>query len=252
VRRENQDRFEIVALAGERGLLLVVADGMGGPAGGGAASRIAVERFVAAVRDGVTPETGSEELAGALRSGALAAHRVVREAAAGAPGLRGMGTTLTAAAIWGGSLHLLQVGDSRAYLFRDGALVQLTRDQSVVQKMLDAGVLTEAQARQSPHRNVILQALGADDVLDPVVGEAGVQPGDRILVCSDGLSGALEGAELERILGEDADPEAQCDALERATLAAGAPDNVTCIVARVGDDGGVSPPPPGPEPLRRP
>ncbi len=254
VRRENQDRFAVVPCAGERGLLLVVADGMGGPAGGGEASRVAMECFVSWIEDRVHPDARPDEVAKLLLQAVLAANGAVRERARETPNLRGMGTTLTAALTWGTTLHHVQVGDSRAYLLRGGTLVQVTRDQSMVQRMLDAGVLNEAEARQSPHRNVLLQALGVEDGLEPVAGREELRPGDRILICSDGLSGTVEADEIARILGERGAPEARCDALVRAALAAGAPDNVTSVVAEFGDgDGdGLSPPRPAPEPAPRP
>jgi PPM family protein phosphatase len=270
VRRENQDRFHLGPLgaghgprwsAPERrevgaapapddevsssasmpplsvpdcGLLLVVVDGMGGPAGGSEAASIAtrvLDEVLARGWSGRDCQAGGGAFAEHLERAASEAHAAIRRAASLDSRLRGMGTTLTAAGLVRRELHLLQVGDSRAYLFRNGGLEQLTRDQSMVQEMLDSGVMTPDQARNSPHRNVILQALGVEGPIEPVASLRSLEPGDRVLLCTDGLSGVLSTGRIEEILGSEDSAEAACDALVEATLQAGAPDNVTCVVA---------------------
>lgn len=236
VRRENQDRFQVLPFDGGAGLLLAVADGMGGPAGGSEAAAIATRVLEAALADGGSVDEGADGVPGArfaerLERATHEAHAAIRRAAALDPGLRGMGTTLTAAGVVGRTLRLIQIGDSRAYLFREGKLEQLTRDQSMVQEMLDSGVMTPEQAERSPHRNVILQALGVDGPIEPVATARSLEPGDRILLCTDGLSGVLPQGRIGEILARGVPAAETCDALVEATLRAGAPDNVTCVVA---------------------
>jgi PPM family protein phosphatase len=259
VRRENQDRFHLAPLgetadpsrdvwdAGSApsrarsmalgvvpkcGLLFVVADGMGGPAGGGEAASIATRVLHQTLAKGWSRSDcqGGRGLPEHLERATSEAHAAIRRAASLDTRLRGMGTTLTVAGLVRRELHLLQVGDSRAYLYRNRELEQLTRDQSMVQEMLDSGAMTPDQARNSPHRNVILQALGVDSPLEPVASQRPVEPGDRILLCTDGLSGVLSPERIVGILGAESTPDAACEALVEATLRAGAPDNVTCVV----------------------
>ncbi len=277
IRSENQDTFLISELApgedgkrfllgpgshasgsgadpgfslGPRGALLLVADGMGGAQGGGRASRLAVAAVTALVEEEwLTERTASPEgFTGILRRAVDAANRRVREAAGSDPSLFGMGTTLTMAGLLDGGAYLVQVGDSRGYLLRDGRLVQLTRDQSMVQELLDAGAISEAEARTSPQRNVILQALGTAPGLEPVLGFQELRRGDHILLCSDGLSGLVPPEEIARILGEDRTLQARCADLIQAANDAGGPDNITVVLARVDGDG--VPEPRSDEPIR--
>jgi protein phosphatase len=223
-RAENED-------AGTAGpSLLVVADGVGGNVGGGIAASLVVEVVRAAV------EQQASELPGdRLVPGVVAANGRLHTAVAANPGLAGMATTLTAAALAGSTVTVAHVGDSRAYLLRSGRLLQLTHDQTVVQSLVDAGLVGEDHARTHPLRSVLLAALhGADD--DPQhleVTSHDALPGDRLLLCSDGLSGAVGPDLLERVLVEEALPAAAATRLVRAALAAGTHDNVTVVVADV-------------------
>jgi protein phosphatase len=146
-----------------------------------------------------------------------------------------MATTLTAAALMGDELVVAHVGDTRAYLLHEGRLEQLTHDQTVVQSLVDDGLLTPEAARTHPLRSHVLGSLhGADDDLDHLVTiRRPVVAGDRILVCSDGLSGVVPGETLERLLQRDSRPAAAATRLVRAALAAGTHDNVTAVVADV-------------------
>jgi protein phosphatase len=210
--------------------LLVVADGVGGNVGGAVASSLAVE-VVRAAFEQPRPEPPGGRLVPAV----VAANDRLGSAVAAHPGLAGMATTLTAAAITGSRVTVAHVGDSRAYLLRGGRLQQLTHDQTVVQSLVDAGVVGEQQARTHPLRSVLLAALhGApDDPQHVEVIRSDALPGDRLLLCSDGLSGAVDAAVLERVLVEEALPAAAATRLVRAALAAGTHDNVTVVVADV-------------------
>lgn len=214
-RRENQD----AAATGRR--LLVVADGVGGTAGGAVAAALAV----AAV------STAEDDLA----AGFAAANTRLAGAVAADPQLAGMATTLTAVALAGSRLTVAHVGDSRAYLFRDGRLRQLTHDQTLVQSLVDARFIDLEQARAHPLRSVVLGALhGRDDDLAHIqVAQHDVRPGDRILLCSDGLSGVVAAEVLARVLAEEPVPTAAATRLVRDALAAGTHDNVTAVVADV-------------------
>jgi protein phosphatase len=197
-----------------------VADGVGGSVGGAVASRLVVEALSAADPDD-------------LAAGVARANTRLGDAVAADPGLAGMATTLTVVALAGPDLVVAHVGDSRAYLWRDGHLAQLTRDQTLVQSLLDAGVITAEQARAHPYRSVVLGALhGADDDLAHlVIATVPARPGDRVLICSDGLSGVVEAGMLARVLAEERRPCAAVTRLVRAALAAGTQDNVTAVVA---------------------
>lgn len=224
---------------GPRGALLLVADGMGGSAGGALASRTTVERVREDLARAWLPEPWSTARAFThhLVEALQAANRELHELARGDPRLNGMGSTVTAAGLLGDHLYLAQVGDSRAYLVRDGIARQLTRDQSVVQELLDAGALTEEQASGSAHRHAILQAVGTESELDVDLTSQQARRGDTLIVCSDGLSGLVEPEELAAAAGRFHDPTALCEALLEMADARGAPDNVTVAAAALGGEG---------------
>jgi protein phosphatase len=144
-----------------------------------------------------------------------------------------MGTTATVAVLADDRVVLGQVGDSRAYLFRDGTLTQLTRDQSLAQMLIEQGRLQPHEVKEFVGSNIILQAVGTSDELDVDVREVRLAAGDVLVLCSDGLSGPVEPAAITRVLAQAPDPAAACDELIREALSAGGPDNVTCIVAKV-------------------
>ncbi len=223
-RPENQD----AGIA--RPTLLAVADGVAGNVGGAIAATLIVD---ALSEEAQRPGAGSpgERLAGAVG----AANGRLGRAVADSPGLAHMATTLTAVALAGHHLVVAHIGDSRAYLLSDGRLEQLTSDQTVVQSLVDAGVITTAQAHTHPFRSILLGALrGADEDLEHlVVTSRPVRPGDRVLVCSDGLSGVVGPEILERVLREEPRPGDAATRLVRDALAAGTRDNVTAVVADV-------------------
>ncbi len=224
---------------GRRGAVFVVADGMGGAAGGATASRMATERIREEMagswlRD---PDRSPRGFAGHLVHALNEANRALHELASRRPELRGMGTTATAVGVLDGFAYVGQVGDSRAYLVRDGAAHQLSRDQSVVQELLDAGALTEAQAERSHQRNVILQALGTAPDVDVDLTWQELRRGDTLLVCSDGLSGVVGAEELAARTEGAPDPAALCETMVELAHRGGAPDNVTVVVAHFGGPG---------------
>ena len=205
--------------------LFAVADGMGGHAAGEVASEIAVD--VLAERAPQHPD--GEQLGRAVED----ANRAVMQAAREGRGREGMGTTMTAGMLEGERLVIAQVGDSRAYLLHQGALQQLTRDHSLMADMIEAGQLTPEEARTHPNRSVITRALGSDEHLRPDIYEINVETGDRLLVCSDGLSTMLRDADIERTLCRVQDPQRCATQLVNEAIAAGGHDNVTVIVADV-------------------
>ncbi len=205
--------------------LFAVADGMGGHAAGEVASEIAVN--VLAERAPAHPDL--EALGRAVEE----ANRAVIRAAHEGRGREGMGTTMTAAMLEGERLIIAQVGDSRAYLLHQGKLQQLTRDHSLMADMIEAGQLTPEEARSHPNRSVITRALGSDPHTQPDLYEINVETGDRLLICSDGLSGMVCDNEIESTLARVRDPQRCASQLVNEAIANGGHDNVTVIVADV-------------------
>jgi PPM family protein phosphatase len=213
------------AYAGAR--LLAVADGLGGHAGGELASAAAINALKEFDAD--TPAAG---LRNALEDAVRHANTAVHDLAESDPALRGMGTTLTAM-LWSGSqLALVQIGDSRAYLLRDGELVQITHDQTVVQALVDAGRITAEEALSHPQRSMVLQALDGGTVA-PDLRLLEAQLGDRYLLCSDGLYGVVGAQAIHEVLSSVPDPELAVAKLIDLANQGGGPDNITCVVADV-------------------
>lgn len=151
------------------------------------------------------------------------------------PQLEGMGTTLTALLWTGQRLGLVHVGDSRAYLLRDGVLTQITQDHTWVQRLVDEGRITEEEATTHPQRSLLMRALGSGDIVEPDLSIREVRPGDRYLICSDGLSGVVSHQTLEETLADYHGPHETVQSLIQLALRGGGPDNITCIVADVLD-----------------
>jgi protein phosphatase len=143
-----------------------------------------------------------------------------------------MGTTATLALTVNGMIYFAQVGDSRAYIIRDGVAKQMTKDQSLVQRMVDAGKMTQEQAEKSEHRNIILQALGPEEAVVPELTRDRMIDDDIVLLCSDGLSNQVTSAEIVKAASDTSDIEALCATLIQRALDTGAPDNVTVVAAR--------------------
>jgi len=221
------------------GHVFIVADGMGGHRAGEVASAAAVDEFVRFEEDNreIPP---LERIRGGIRAANLALMRMAQEDSE----LEGMGTTFTVVLIEG-DLCLGHVGDSRAYIWRKGALRPLTRDHSLVQRMVSEGYISPGEARIHPQRNVILRALGVSGELEVDLDIVDAAPGDRLLLCSDGLSGFVEDAELEAIVTLASGPEERCRKLVDAALEQGGTDNITVIVidleTEVGSGGDAGP-----------
>lgn len=211
---------------GPRGILLAVSDGLGGAPAGEVASELSVD----AMFDELRRPFHAGDLDALLQRAVSRANARVN-AAARTPERAGMAATLTATLIHGSTAHLVQVGDSRAYLLRDGALRQITHDQSFVQTLVDQGYLTIEEAERSPLRSVVTSVIGQEQV-NAELGRLALLEGDRLLLCSDGLSGAIDHRAILAGAAE-AEPEQACLRLIDAANAAGGPDNITVIVAMV-------------------
>jgi len=235
------DERSLSCRIGPRGVILLVADGMGGAEAGEVASRMAAERIHDDLLSAWAADSDNspEKFAVSLRSAIEGANRDVHARASSQADLRGMGTTLTLAGFMGEHVLLNQVGDSRAYRIRGQSVTQLTKDQSIVQELIDDGGLSEAEARQMVPKNVLLQALGPRSSVDVVQSWEPVANGDVFLLCSDGLSGWVAAADMAKIVMEAPDLTDACQKLIDMANDLGARDNVTVILARVdGEDPG--------------
>ena len=233
---------------GRRGTLFMVADGMGGAAAGEVASEMATttvyNHMVKAW--GGDQEVSEQRFAYRLKEAVEIANQQIHEYASNHLEVRGMGTTTTAAGVFQGALYLSQIGDSRGYLIRQGRIAQITKDQSLMQRLVDAGELTEEEAAVSERRNIILQALGPDPHVKVDLTRQELRAGDLLVMCSDGLSGLVKKEEILTIVTQATDLVAACRELIDLANDRGGPDNITCIVAKFG--GGL-PSPDGSEPL---
>jgi len=215
VRTNNEDAFVVADLnrgeratgekptdfdVKERGVLLAVSDGMGGEQAGEVASALVVETLrKVLVEDAPENEDGKTAITKLIENAVTKANEEVF-AAAKDPGKRGMGATLTAIYISGPSAYIAEIGDSRAYLIRGRRIRQMTKDQSFVQLLLDSGAITEEEAKNYPHKNIILQAIGQQKNLNIAVGRLKLRRGDRIVICSDGLSNKVTPDEMHTIV----------------------------------------------------
>jgi PPM family protein phosphatase len=253
-RDHNEDNFLVADLSrrdctapvsereyelGDRGLLLVVADGMGGAAAGELASEMATDTIYKELVGSWLreQEATGQRFALRLKEAVETANQQIHDYAKAHPENRGMGTTATAVGILGDHLYLTQVGDSRAYLVREGAAHQLTKDQSLMQRLVEAGELTEEEAAQSERRNIILQALGPDAKVKVDLTHQEIRRGDMLVLCSDGLSGQVKKEEIARLVSETRDLKAACDRLVALANERGGPDNITVVAARLDGDG---------------
>jgi serine/threonine protein phosphatase PrpC len=260
VRRGNEDNFLVLELSkqktwtgtdgtaspedltnfelGEKGLVLVVSDGMGGALAGDVASRMAVD----SVRDmimGGDSETGGDQetpLVECLKNATVYANLAIHHKSQEDSRCAGMGATFTGAAIHRDLLDLVQVGDSRGYIIRKDQIRLATKDQSLVQQLVDVGQISEAEAETHMFRNVILQALGAQGDVTPVTGRVRLRRGDMLLLCSDGLSGKLRSEDIQNILASNEDLASACEELVAEANNRGGEDNITVILARFSGD----------------
>lgn len=245
VRKNNEDSFLIADLtegaettsssalnfaASVRGGLLMVADGMGGAEAGEVASRMAVElvcRYVQSERF-----DSRQTFVASLKNSIERANVNIQQEGEKNEERKGMGTTLTVAGVFGGELFFAQVGDSRGYLVRNGSIVQITQDQSLVAHLVASGVLTPEKAKVDRRRNVILQALGALKQVDVAVSVVELKRGDCAILCSDGLSGKVDPEEIAGILQGSAETDEACRQLIDLAKQRGGEDNITVIIAK--------------------
>jgi len=263
-REHNEDSFLVADLSrrvaslqpevrdhevGPRGSLFIVADGMGGAAAGEIASDMAVDTIYTHMINqwANDPENTEQRFAFRLKEAVEVANQQIHEYAKAHPEHRGMGTTTTAAGIYDGALYLTQIGDSRGYLIRAGAITQITKDQSLMQRLVDAGELTEEEAAQSERRNIILQALGPDPNVKVDLTRQELRRGDILVMCSDGLSGLVPKEDILRIISNSPELVEACRDLIDLANTRGGPDNITCIVGRFSGDG--LPDPDGSDPV---
>jgi protein phosphatase len=224
---------------GPRGSLFMVADGMGGAAAGELASAMAADVIYHHLANTWTRD---EEATGArfafrMKEAVELANQRIYLYAREHPDVRGMGTTVTAAGVFGDEVYLTQIGDSRGYLVRNGETFQLTRDQSLTQRLVDAGELTEEEAEHSERRNIILQALGPDPRVKVDLSRQRLRRGDTLILCSDGLSGVVRREEFAQMVASSPDLPTLCSALIDLANERGGPDNVTVVAVRFDGEG---------------
>lgn len=232
------DRIQTVA---ERGTLLGVCDGMGGAAAGEVASQLAVDIIYEKLTAGDPPRNHDDLARRLVNAVEEAGGRIFGEARADRT-RRGMGTTATIASLLDSRLFVAQVGDSRAYVLRGDKFVQVSRDQSLVNQLIEAGQLTEEEAETFEHNNIILQALGTAETVQVDLTYVDLRHGDTLLVCSDGLSGMVRADEMREVLLSNREPFDACKELVDRANRAGGHDNITVIVAVF--EGALSPPGP--------
>ncbi|MEU0392529.1 Stp1/IreP family PP2C-type Ser/Thr phosphatase [Streptomyces sp. NPDC006208] len=224
IREGNEDS----GYAGPR--LLAIADGMGGQAAGEVASSEVISTLVQ-----LDDDVPGSDILTSLGTAVQRANDQLRVMVEEDPQLEGMGTTLTALLWTGQRLGLVHVGDSRAYLLRDGVLTQITQDHTWVQRLVDEGRITEEEATTHPQRSLLMRALGSGDHVEPDLSIREVRAGDRYLICSDGLSGVVSHQTMEDTLASYQGPQETVQDLIQLALRGGGPDNITCIVADVLD-----------------
>ncbi|HRP95374.1 MAG TPA: Stp1/IreP family PP2C-type Ser/Thr phosphatase [Rhodocyclaceae bacterium] len=229
VRTRNEDVVDVDA---RRGWALL-ADGMGGHHGGDVAARLAVDTLADRLASGYRPGWRADAIVALLAEAVQAANDEIRRAAARDAALASMGTTLVAAVWAGAQVVCAHVGDSRLYRQHAGRFARLTRDHSVVQDQLDAGLIDDEQARHSPFRGMLTRGIGVDVVVTPEIARHDARPGDRFLLCSDGLTDMLRDDEIAALLAAPGSPDAIAASLVDAANRGGGRDNISVVVALV-------------------
>jgi len=223
VRERNEDSYLVADP------LFAVADGLGGHQGGEVASSVALDTL----KDVSTADGDEATIPDRLREGVVRANQVVHTRAEADPNLKGMGTTLTAAVAGTGRFHLAHVGDSRAYLLRDGELTALTEDHTLVRRLVSEGRLTPEEADVHPQRSILTRALGIEGDVEVDQATVEITAGDRILLCSDGLTSMITDRDVHGILASGRAAQPTAEALVTAALEAGGQDNVTVVILDV-------------------
>lgn len=254
IRENNEDSFLVADLTdgvmtpdtaafnhmvGKNGSLFLVADGMGGAEAGEVASRMAVELVTQKILDELRSATSidDESFVRILKRSIEDANVAIFQESHNNKSHQGMGTTLTAAAVCDATIFFAQLGDSRAYLVRNGSITQMTEDQSLVAQLVVSGALRPEEAKGHPQRHVILQALGIQSEVNVAISFAALKRGDRAVLCSDGLSGKVEIEEVNEVLQRWANPKDACRRLVELARERGGEDNITVIVAGFDGEG---------------
>lgn len=257
VRRENQDQFLIAALhkaievhgtsipesyrqrfnSGAKALLLLVADGVGGRIGGDEAASITLDAITDYVTNSMRcfyklDEQIPQELLRELAATVARSHDSVLQRAEERPEHAGMATTLTMAHVLWPRVYVVQIGDSRCYHVRGSTIAQVTKDQTLVQELVDLGALSPDDARGSPLSNILSQAIGGGEELQPAISKIAMEPGDGLVLCTDGLTGHVSDAQILAHLQAAESSQNACHRLVQAALEGGGRDNVTVIVGR--------------------
>lgn len=226
VRKSNQDAYAFVAK--EECGWAIVCDGMGGPGGGDQASRLMVDRFTTAMEEfdwrKLSAATANRTAEAAIGS----ANVLIGEYAARDQALTGMGTTMVAAIVGNETAYLIHIGDSRAYLLKNGQLMRVTRDHSVVQSLIESGTITEEDAKTHRQKHIITRAVGTAKTVEPEYDEVPFTNDDVLLLCSDGLTGFVEETKIASLLSDN--PETAAVRLVDAAIVAGGGDNITAVV----------------------
>lgn len=234
----ESQRFDV----DDNGVVLAVSDGMGGAMAGEVASKMAVESVCEKLLDGdieatLTPEAYDYDLISKLYNATLFANHLVHQQGRSDPQFQGMGATFTGMGISSRGIDLIQVGDSRAYLVRNGKIYQITKDQSLVQQLIDAQQISPEEAETHTLKNVILQALGAQNEIYPVSARLVPCKGDVLMLCSDGLSNKVSAASIQKIIVENYDSlEQACAELVTEANANGGEDNITVVLTKLLSD----------------
>lgn len=232
VRRDNQDAYAIRERTPSGHTVCVVCDGMGGTAGGQQASRIAVDTYVRELEKVLSPEMTPQQLREASSYAVSIANRAVRAAAQESEEYRNMGTTLVSAVSYGGGAVISNVGDSRAYHITPLTIARVTRDHSLVESMVERGDITAEEARRHPNRNLITRALGPDAQIQCDGYICPMEPGEFLLLCSDGLVDTVTDEEMQRTVTGARTGEESLARLLEISKSRGAKDNVTAVLMR--------------------
>lgn len=229
IRMVNEDRAAVMADCNGYALA-VVADGMGGHKAGDIASQLAIETIQESLIRNLQPGSGPEECGQTVKKAVLEANRTIFEAASRTVEYSGMGTTAIVTLADRERLILGHIGDSRAYLLQGGHFRQLTEDHSLVNVLIRTGQITEEEAERHPRRNILMRALGTELEVDVDIIQTEWSEGDIVLICTDGLSGAVPKGELELVLKSGADLDGKADRLVHKALEAGGDDNITVVL----------------------
>lgn len=231
VRSSNQDAFSLCSLP-QGAFLAVVCDGMGGANGGNVASQLAVSTIERHIRDNYAADLDEHGIKLLMRSALYTANTAIYEMTKQEPDLAGMGTTVVAVLIQDNLAHIMHIGDSRAYLLNERTILQLTRDHSVVQVMLESGQITMQQAKNHPKKNLITKALGVEITIQPDYQQKQLDKGDCILICTDGLSNMVDEEKILHLYAKT-DFDHFADILVQEANKAGGHDNITAVITKL-------------------